>query len=70
MKKLLLLLLCVPLIGIGQLFEPTYCECAKTFIATFQLQGFQEKEDLEDSEIKILMDNKYINVFMNLSFFY
>ena len=52
MKKPLFILLCLPFIGFSQSFEPTPCECAKAFIVTFQLQGFQEKEDLKESEIK------------------
>ena len=62
MKKLLLLLLCVPLIGIGQSFEPTYCECAKAFISSMQVSGFDDVEDIEDSKkVKTLkeLEKKY-----------
>jgi len=53
----------VPLIGIGQSFEPTPCECAKYFVATFQLQGFKDRKDLGASEIKTLdkLEEKYSN---------
>jgi antitoxin component YwqK of YwqJK toxin-antitoxin module len=64
MKKLLLLLLCVPLIGLGQSFEPTYCECAKAFITSMKVSGLKNLEDISDpKKVKTLkkIEKKYQN---------
>jgi len=61
MKKLLLLLLCMPLISIGQSVKLTPCECVKYITAEMKLQGFKDSKELDNSDIKNLelLEEKY-----------
>ena len=61
MKKLLLLLLCVPLISVGQSVKLTPCECVKYITAEIQLQGFKDRKELDNSDVKRLelLEEKY-----------
>ena len=52
MKKLLLILLCVPLIGLGQTVKLTPCECVKYITAEMQLRGLKDRKELDNSDIK------------------
>lgn len=40
----------------SQSFNPTSCDCAKYFVAILQLQGFEDKKDMDRSDLKILND--------------
>ena len=56
MKRYLIFLFFFPYLVSSQSFNPTPCDCAKYVVASLKLKGFDDKEDMDKSDLKILND--------------